>query len=301
MQARERDEQEPPERSPWERVCSNPVVRIQPAIARTGLKIADDYARSRGRIIDGTGPWGSYSGQCDTLISRPELGEGLLVYVHLGPKNIDTGAPIRCKRVANAKDVVEHIVGYLTRKGLPMDRPISASVMCTTPHKGSKPSFRVAADTFATFNHETQKIEMENVLTGKRVDHALPTQARGQEPESEPEPPPPRAKSGCEAHRDAVVTALPFGARLVDASCEKHKWIEVQVLAPPSTHENRAEHILKNTVGRMAENGYSPRTHDLKILLFSLAREKTVTGETRTVIDSAATYYPAIDEVRVTQ
>jgi len=301
-QAPERDEQEPPQLSPWERVCSNPIVRIQPAIARTGLKITGDYIRSRGRITDGTGPWGGYSGQCATL--GPELGEGLAVVVYLGPKDADTGyagAPLRCKRMADARQVVEHIVGYLQRRGLPMDRPVSADVMCTTVRKGSKPPLRIAADTYAIFNHETQRIEMENRLTGKRMDHALPLQAVEHEPEPEPEPPPPPAKSGCEAHRDAVVNALPFGARLVDVSCKEHGWVEVQVLAPPSTHENRAEHILKNTVRGMAENDYNPRTRDLTILLFSLVREETVTGDVRSAIDSAATYYPTVDEVRVTQ
>jgi hypothetical protein len=291
-QARERDEWEPPERSPWERVCSNPVVRIQPAIARTGLKIADGYDRSRGRITDGTGPWGSYSGVCGALVSRPELGEGLMVDVFLGPKDTDTGTPIRCKRVATAKEVLEHVVGYLQRRGLPMDRPISASVVCLSTNGKT-------TDSFAVFNHETQRIEVENLRTGESVNHALPT--RELRPEPEPKPPPPQAKSACETHRDAIVEALPVGARLVDVSCREHGWVDVQVLAPPSTHENRAEHILTNTVRRMAKNGYNPRTRELTILLFSLVREETVTGDVRGVIDSAATYYSAVDEVRVTQ
>ena len=152
---------EAPEPEPevdWRSICADPIAAVRPAIKATGLRIAEKYSRSRGRIIDGVGPWGSYSAMCGELAwERPGLGEGLMVDVFLGPTDTETGAPIRCKRVPKARKVVEHTVAHLRDLGVPLDRMVTAYIMCTTRKGSGIPD--IGLESQAVYNPKIQRVE----------------------------------------------------------------------------------------------------------------------------------------------
>jgi hypothetical protein len=135
----------------WGWVCADATRVVRPAIENSGLRV-DEFSRSRGRITDGVGSWGSYSSTCDTALGRPELGEGLTVDLFLGPTDTETGAPIRCQKVPRARKVVEHTVAKLRDLGVPLDRMVTAYIMCTT-RKG------IGVESQAVYNPKTQRVE----------------------------------------------------------------------------------------------------------------------------------------------